>query len=247
MKKLKLNFLILFFLCSAYSIALGQSYNIVSLDGQRATINLSYKLYSKVLTIACYNDTLFLTDYTGTIGVHVLDKNFLEIEYQTVSGFGSDTKNTVILSIINKKIIPSILVNSYASWFSPDPQDPYKKIDESSLYKATFNLRGNSKGNYNLIAIINDQFTSKSAPKRNHKFTRQFNLKFDPVQNVFYTTYKNMSTAFKMYDIKTDKDISLRLAGNLPTINLGINDYYYQAGFWYRVGTDGYLFNYARK
>jgi len=221
--------------------AQAQTYHLQSLDDNRVAINLNYKLYSKELTISCLSDTLRLIDYTGTIKGHILNNKFLQIGYEAGGGTGSEIRNTVILSVVKNKIYVSMLVNSYASWFSPNPDNP-SSIDKENRYALKFNITGDDKSNYKLTIALHDQQTSKLQPQTNYDKNELVKLAFDPIQNIFYSTRKNTIQSFTINDPKTQRSVEQRVNGPVTMIVLGNNSYYYIKGEWYRSSDGDSLF-----
>jgi hypothetical protein len=232
---------VLIFSCAIYTTAKAQVYSIESFDGGNAKIKLNYTLFSKTLKVSCLNDTLFLSDYTGTREVHVLNKRFLQVTYETRGGTGSEVRSTLILSVNKHKITVSMLVTSYASWFSPDPENT-NSIDKKGLYTLKFNMTGSDRNSYKLAIAIHDQLSSKLHPRTNYNKNEQVTLSFDPNQNIFYATRKNITQSFTVNDPKTQGSNKQQINGTLPVIALGKNNYYYIKGEWYGSGYSDNLF-----
>jgi hypothetical protein len=231
----------LIFSCSIYNTAKAQVYSIESFDGTETKIKLTEILRGRVLAVNCSKDTVFLNDYTGIKDVHVLCNKFLQITYNTKGGTGSEVRNTLILCVIGKKINVSMLVASYASWFSSNPDSP-SSVDEENLYTLKFNMIGNNKSNYKLIVNVHDEQKSKLHPKTNYIKNGHVNLSFDPGQNIFYSTYKSIAQSFTINDPKTQQSDKQEVGGTLPVIVLGRNSYYYVKSEWYGSGYDDNLF-----
>jgi len=234
MTKQKINFLaLLTFSCAIFNNAKAQVYSIESFDGTNAKINLNYTLFSKRLKVSYLNDILFLSDYTGTREVHVLNKRFLQIVYGVRGGSGLDLRNTIILSVSKSKINVAMLVTSYAGAVSEDKED---------LYKLKLGMTGNDKSNYKLSVNVHYEHKTKLHPKTNYNKNGQVSLSFDPSQNIFYSTHKNINQSFIINNLKTQQSDKQKVSGTLPVIVLGRNSYYYIKGEWYGSGYEDNLF-----
>ena len=242
MIKKKMRFSILF-ICSfgILNIAKAQSYNIESFEGTKTKINLTEVLRGRVLVVSCLGDSLFVNDYIAVKEVHVLSKRFLEINYNGGGGTGSDVSNTLLLSVNKAKITVSMLVTSYASWFSPNP-DNTNSIDKKGLYTLKLIMAGNDKSNYRLSISIHDQLSSKLHPRTSYNKNERVTLSFDPIQNIFYSASKIINQSFIINDPKTQRSGKQQISGTLPIIDLGKNKYYYIKGEWYGRGYDDNLF-----
>jgi hypothetical protein len=207
-----------------FNPAKSQPYSIESFDGGNAKINLNYTLFSKTLKVSCLKDTLFLVDYTGTSEVRVLNKRFLQIVYWVRAGSDMWLKNTVILLVKKSKIIVAILVTSYSEYVSPD---------QEGIYEFKFIMIGVDIGSYKLMIKARDEQKSKLHPRGNYNKNWQDTLSFDPSQDIFYSSYQDISNSFTVYDSKTYQTSKQDVKGTLPVINLGENEYYYIKGEWY--------------
>ena len=229
----------LFILSNAICIASkAQLYSIESFDGGNAKIHLNYELFSKTLKVSFLNDTLFLDDYTGTSGVYVLNKTFLQINYTARGGSGVNIRNTLILSVYKNKIRASILVNSYLSTIS---------VNKENLDSLKFNLVGNSRSSYRLVVGIHDEQKSKTTPQANYNRNKQDTLKFNSTKNIFYSSAEALSKPFMVYDAKTQQTIEQHEQGTVPAIQLDKNDYYYIKGEWYQKGNGNEFIKYSHK
>lgn len=233
-KQKKYFFALLIFSCAIYNTAKAQLYSIESFDGTNAKISLNYTLFSKTLKVSCLNDTLFLSDYTGTREVHVLNKRFLQIVYGVRGGSGLDLRSTLILSVSKGKINVAVLVTSYAGLVS---------ADKNGLYWLKFNMAGNSSSTYKLTVNVHDQQTSKLHPEGSHNKNEQVTLSFDADRNIFYTSCKDINKSSTINEAKTGQSEKQQIKGMLPVIELGQNSYYYIKDKWYRSGYDDNLFS----
>jgi hypothetical protein len=239
LNKQKIYLLILLILSNAiYITSKGQLYSIESFDGGNAKIHLNYELFSKTLKVSFLKDTLFLDDYTGTFGVYVLNRTFLQINYTARGGSGVNIRNTLILTVYKNRIGASILVNSYLSTIS---------VNKENLDSLKFNLVGNSRGSYRLIVSIHDEQKSKITPQANYNLNQQDTLKFDSSKNIFYSSAEALSKPFMVYDAKTQQTIEQHAQGTVPAIQLGKNDYYYIKGEWYQKGNGNEFIKYSHK
>ncbi|GAA3958506.1 hypothetical protein [Mucilaginibacter dorajii] len=234
----KQKLLLLFIaVCAIWNSAKGQSYSVESFEGQTVKINLTEKPTKKTwysATVSCLTDSLFLVDYNGIKEVHVLGHKFLEIVYDTRGGSGYQSRNTVILSVKENKMHVAILVNSFGKAFGSD-------ID-GSIYVVKFNIIGNNKSNFKLVAHIYDRHNSSSYPSKNYVRNKKVILNFDSVRNVFYSAHKRITQSFTIDDPKTQQSGKQKISGTLPIIALVPDNYYYINGEWYKRGYDDNLF-----
>ncbi|MGZ3822255.1 MAG: hypothetical protein ACXVB6_16805, partial [Mucilaginibacter sp.] len=183
--------------------------------------------------VSCLSDTVVLNDYAGINEVHVLKRKFLEIVYDTRGGSGSQFRNTIILSVIRNKINVSLLVTSFGKAFGGD-------ID-GSLYTLKFNITGNDKSNFKLIAHSYDRQKSSLHPKKDYIKNRQVILNFDPNQNIFYSTHKKITQYFTT-ECSDGQSKKLEINDSLPVINFDKSTYYYIKGGWYEKENSDTLF-----
>jgi len=236
MKKQGLLLLIIM-VCAIWNSAKAQSYSIESFEGQSVKIQVSEKTNEKswyTAKVSCLTDSLFLVDYNAVKEVHILRKMFLEIVYDTRGGSGYQARNTVILSIKKNKINVAILVNSFGKAFGGD-------ID-GTLFVTKFNLMGNNKSEFKLVAHIYDRYKSSSNSQKNYLKNRSVILKFDSVRNIFYSMRKSVTRSFIINNPKTQQSNEQLINGSLPIISLGVDHYYYVKGGWYKKGYNNNLF-----
>ncbi len=236
---LKQKLLLLFItFCTIWNSAKAQSYAIESLEGQRVKIKLTEKSTDRSwysATVSCLTDTLILVDYNGVREAHVLGRNFLEIVYNTRGGTGSQMGSTVILSVSKNKINVALMLQTFGEAFGSDP--------DGSLYVVKFKMTGSIKSNFKLIAHIYDRYRSNSAPQKNYITNKSVILNYDPGQNIFYTSHKNITQSFTIENPKTQQSSKQKINSILPVIYLGRNsDYYYLQGGWYKIGYDNNLY-----
>jgi hypothetical protein len=223
--------------CMIWNSAKAQSYLIDSFEGQNVKIHLTEKTSEKswyVAKVSCLTDSLFLADYNGVKEVHVLSNMFLEIVYDTRGGSGYQARSTVILSVKKNKINVAMLTNSFGKAFGGD-------ID-GSLYVVKFNIVGNSKSNFKLIAHVYDRHRSNSNPQKNYVKNEKVILNFDSVRNIFFSTHKSITQSFTINDPKTPRSKKQQISGSLPIIALDGDYYYYIKGEWYDSGYNHNLF-----
>jgi hypothetical protein len=233
MNKRNCYFLVILIFCQfIHGVLKAQSYPIESFEGNKTRINLNYKPFSKTLRVSCSGDTLFLNDYTGTIGVSNLNKNFLEIIYNVYGGSGLELRKTLLLSVIKNKVNVSMLVTSYVGLAS---------LDKKGLYKLKLSLTGDNTSNYKLNIDIHDELQSKSSPQTDYSHNKQVSLRFDAGLNIFYSGYKDVSDNFKVYDPRDQQTTSRQVKGKVPVIPLVKNDYYYIKEQWYESTGDNDL------
>lgn len=224
-------------ICTFWNYAKAQSYSIDSFEGQNVKIRLIEKATDKswyVAKVSCLTDSLFLVGFNGVKEVHVLSNMFLEIVYDTRGGSGYKSRNTVILSVKKNKINVAMLANSFGNAFGGD-------ID-GSLNVVKFNITGNNKTNFKLVAHIYDRHKSGSSPKENYLRNENVILKFDSVKSIFYSTHKSIAQLFTLNDPKTQESVKQMVSGTLPIIALGQNSCYYIKGEWYKLGYNDSLF-----
>jgi hypothetical protein len=215
--------------CTIWNSAKAQSYSVESFEGRMVKIYLTEKPTKKTwysATVFCLTDSLFLVDYNGIKEVHVLSHKFLEIVYDTRGGSGYQSRNTVILSVKENKLHVAILVNSFGKAFGSD-------ID-GSVYVVKFNIIGNNKSNFKLVAHIYDRHNSSSYPSKNYVRNKKVILNFDPDRNIFYSSRKNITQLFTIYNPKTGQSNKQKISGALPIITLEGDNYYYIKDGWYK-------------
>lgn len=223
--------------CIIRNSAKAQVYLVDSFEGQNIKIHLTEKTTEKswyVAKVSCLTDSLFLVDYNGVKEVHLLGSMFLEIVYDTRGGTGYQARNTVILSVKNNKINVAILANSFGKAFGGD-------ID-GSIYVIKFNIKGNNKSNFKLVAHIYDRHRSNSYPHKNYIRNKNVILNFDSVQSIFHSTNKKITQLFTIDDPKTQQSTKQQVSGSLPIIALAGSYYYYIEGKWYQRGFANHLF-----
>jgi len=220
--------------CAFWNSTKAQSYTIESLEGAKVKIHLTRTSSWYGAAISCLADTLFLNDYGGAKEIHVLKRKFLEIDYYTRGGSGFQCRNTVILSVKRNKINASILVTSFGKTFGGDL--------DGSLYSLKFNVTGDDKSNFKLIAHIYDRHKSYVNPKTSYIKNKQVILNFDPDQNIFYSTHKKIAQSFTI-DGASGASEKLAINETIPVISLDKDTYsYYIKGAWYHPGDNDRLF-----
>src|ERR1700744_1149977 len=110
LKKIIFSVLIGIYIIIGYAKA--QSYNIQSFEGNVASINMSYKPGSGILSISYLQDTLLINDYMSIDKVTVMGKQFLQISYVKRAGSNEDAMNQLILYTSNGKLHQALHVNS---------------------------------------------------------------------------------------------------------------------------------------
>ena len=220
--------------CAIWNSTKAQSYTIESFEGTKVKIHFTRTSSWYGEAFSCLTDTLFLDDYGYAKEIHILKRKFLVIGYYTRGGSGFQCRNTIILSVKNNKINAAILVQSFGKSFGGD-------ID-GSLYKVKFNITGNDKSNFKLIAHIYDRHKSYAHPKTGYIKNKQVIFAFDPDQNIFYTARKKIAESFTI-DGSGGESEKLAINETLPVICLDKNTYYYYIkGAWYQTGEGDRLF-----
>jgi hypothetical protein len=220
------------FILTMSTVTLAQTYSIKSLDGKIAKVTLSYKTFSKRLTVSCANDTLYLLDYTGTQKTQIVNQRFIKVEYDVLGGTGVINRNTLILSIIQNKIITSLLVNSHFEGFSSD-----KHI----LYDVKLNFKSGLGRSYEISADISNQVKSKNNSTLNRNSIKKVNLRFDTNYNIFISNIENLSHSFKVYKPEYAAGFTEKfLSGEKPEVQLGkSHKYLFVDNCWYAASTEG--------
>lgn len=230
----KQKLLLLFItVCAIWNSTNAQSYTIESLEGTKVKIHFTRQSSWYREAFSCLSDTLFLDDYGYANDIHILKRKFLEIDYYTRGGSNSIFRNTIILSVNKNKINASMLVQSFGKAFGGD-------ID-GSLYNVKFNVTGNDKSKFRLIARIYDRHKSRAHPKSSFIKNTQVILAFDPDQNIFYSARRKITQSFTIAGFGgTSK--KLAVDETLPVFFLDNYTYhYYIKGVWYETAEGGSL------
>jgi len=207
-----------------------QSYTIKSFEGTPVKIKLSHRLDSAKLSISILTDSILIPYFDKVINVQVLKGNFLEIVWRGPEFRHSADTATTILSVSKNKIEVSAFFLSSVNWFRPRTGDlPYQKI----RYTATSTQTGTDKSNYKLYVDVIDQVNSIPHAKNDHNRNLHVILTFDPVQNIFFSSRKNIDQVFTF-----DRSTKQHVKGLLPILVLGACTNYYYKGKWYLVVGD---------
>ncbi|MET4080655.1 hypothetical protein ABIB40_000599 [Pedobacter sp. UYP30] len=239
MRKQAFLFLSIFFL--GCNLAFSQTYQITSFEGQDVKVNLSQKLFSKTLTVACLGDTVRFSDCTGLIKVTPLNEKFLQVIYGLRGGasFDLDRRNTLILSISNNKIKVSMLVQSYIGMLIGS-EDHYVNC----IYQYQLKLMGNNVNNYKMsVNIHGDRKLASGDIEKN--INKQYSLKFDQNRKFFYSSYEHIAKDQSVYDFRSQQSRKIHIGTNLPTIILYKDNYYFANDKWYRYNEDGSWLQYS--
>ncbi len=240
--------IILLFIGSISSKA--QSYNVESFNGNIQKIHISPDYINNTLTITCLNDTIHINDFTDIRDdVNILDKRFLEIVYSIRGGSDIHLRRVLLLCVNNNKLLQPLDVDFLSSYdlstVYNKNADSLKLFDEHSLYQLKLSLIGDNKNNYKLNVNVYDENKSKHSPTTNYVYNKQVILSLDTNLNVFYSTIKDVSKYFTVYDPKTQIENKLYIIGTFPIITLGKKNYYYIKNEWYEENDNNYLVKFS--
>jgi hypothetical protein len=217
-------------LLTLFNTVYAQSYTITSFEGTPVKVNLSHRLDSTKLSVSILTDSILIPYFDKVINVQVLKGNFLEIVWRGPEFRHSADTVTTVLSVSKNKIDVSAYFLSFVNWFRPRMGDlPYQKI----RYTATSMLTGTDKSNYKLHVDVIDRVNSRPYAKDDHNRNLHLILTFDPVQNIFFSSRKNIDQVFTF-----DRSTKQHVKGLLPILVLGACTNYYYNGKWYLVVGD---------
>jgi hypothetical protein len=223
--------------CTIWKSVMAQTYSVESLEGKTVNIHITENVPGKswyLAKVSCLTDSIFLDGYNGIKEAHLLNRNFLEIIYDTRGGSGAQMRNTLILSIKGNKINVSLLLESFGKAFGSDV--------DGSLYAVKFNIIGTNKSNLKLIARIYDRHHSNSNPKLNYLKNKKVVLNYDSDKNIFYSSYQKIAQSFTIHKPKTGQSNKQQINDSLPIIALDKIYYYFINGEWYNKDSDNNLF-----
>ncbi|UOQ70531.1 hypothetical protein [Hymenobacter cellulosilyticus] len=221
--------------------ARAKTYTVRSLEGKASVVSLSYKPFSKKLSISFKRDTIYLHNYTNTQAVSILAGNFLQVTYGIRAGTGLALQNTALLCVVKDRLQVALLVQSYASGFSTTPGNA-STIDKQWLNTLKFSVPKQSKANFELLFTIQQQQKSKLHPPANYTKPGKAVLRFDTTRYIFYSTRNNINQSFTLVDSRTNTEIIKAIKEIAPIITLGEDTYYFIANSWYSIGADNKLF-----
>lgn len=179
MKK-KLLFLLLFGIRLMVCYGQTESYNLETLEGNKATIHLTHNGGTEVLAISYLNDTILIKDYWSTDTVEVLNKVFLRVKYAVRMGSNEGRAKDLIVCVAENKLHESLHVESYSNYdFRPD---------EYHLYELRLELTGHDEDTYKLTLHIHSEKRSKRTPAANYNTRKTAVLKFDKKNKVFFNS-----------------------------------------------------------
>ena len=223
--------------CTIWKSVKAQTYSVESFEGKTVNIRITENVPGKswyLAKVSCLTDSIFLDGYNGIKEAHLLNRNFLEIIYDTRGGSGAQMRNTLILSIKGNKINVALLVDSFGRAFGGD-------ID-GSLYVVKFNITGTNKSNLKLIARIYDRHHSNSNPKLNYIKNKKVVLNYDLDKNIFYSSYQKIAQSFTIHNPKSQLSTKQKINAWLPIIAMDKNYYYLINGECYNKDSDNNLF-----
>jgi hypothetical protein len=210
------------------------TFNVLSLDGKYRIIKIIPDYVNHVLTITCLHDTIRINDYWGVPpDIHLLNRNFIEINYEVRGGSNLGLGNILILCVKDGKLYEALYALRYSDWNSGDRKTKY-------MIRPTLNRDG--KNNYRLNVQIHDDAYSKRNPQENFDYNNQTTLSFDAKLNVFYNIKENINDNFVMTSI--GKKVKQKIGGSFPVIILGKESYYYLNNKWYQFGKSNEIYQF---
>lgn len=239
--KIKLLLVLFAFSSLICPLAKAQTYTIESFEGAKAKISLSETFRGRALAVICLQDTIFLNGYRRITKVRVLKGKFLQITYNVGGGTGLSVDNTAIFCVINQKMHVSVVIDSYSTWFSPDPNN-LQLTDIKDTFSLHFKITGDNIRNYKLIGTTHVAHRSKINPDSNYRQNKQFTLGFDSVLNIFYSERRKINQSFVFNDPITCQTHQQEVNETIPVIGTWRRDYYYIRGEWYKTGYYNTLF-----
>lgn len=218
-----------FLVCLLQSVN-AQKHFITSFEGDRIAVKIFGTARNRVLAVSCPTDTIFLSDYTGTIiSTHVIKSKFLQIIYIVRGGTGLQLHKTIVLVINKGRLLPALLINSYAYSFSPKRENS-QLIDNEKLYQVKLKMI-KDETKIKVIAVINEKQTSNSNPKANRTYNREAFFNFDTLHHIFFTKNIRLPKV-----ITTENQVKLKVQETVPEIKLGDEAYYFIHRNWYHKG-----------
>jgi hypothetical protein len=198
-----------------------KTYHVKSLDDKNATVKVVPDYVNRVLRMTYLKDVININDFWGAPPeIHLLNKNFIEINYAVRGGSGVGLGNTLIICVDGQHLYEAMHVLRYLTGESGGYQEEYR---------IKLRLVGNNVNNYKLKVTVHDFVDSKPRPKENYVYDNNTVLAFDVQQNIFYSVKQNIYDHF----IATKNKIKQKVDGNFPTIILGKETYYFINGRWY--------------
>lgn len=199
-----------------------KNFNIVTLDGKKETIKIIPDYASHLLLIKCLKDEIMIDDFWGVSPVvKVLNKNFIEIDYEVRGGSNLGLGNTLLICVSGSKLYEAMHVLRYTQWESGDLKTDY-------LIKPV--LEGTDKNNYKLKVFVHDQVKSTPQPDQNYNYNNQSTITFDSRRNIFYSIKETMGDL----TIKA-KLVKQKVTDPVPIIMLGKRSYYFIDNKWYQM------------
>jgi hypothetical protein len=190
--------------------------SITSLDGKSAAVTITPDYANKTLTIASLKSAITIVDFWGvTPEIHVLNKNFVEINYEIRGGSNVGSGNIMVICVDGGKLYEAMHILR---------QSNSEYGDLKTNYNIKVILNGNNKNNFKLNVTVHDDVYSKQNPERNYIYNNHTILNFDAKRNAFYSIKKDV------YNHKPKQ----RIAGNFPVIILGKESYYLINNRWYQ-------------
>ncbi|WP_419700277.1 hypothetical protein [Mucilaginibacter sp. NFX135] len=213
---------------------------------------MSHEVGDQKLVITSLNDRIIIDDFIGfSEEIFILKESFLSVHYTVRSGSNQSREHLLLLCINNNKLYEALHAISLSTYdvvnVYDKKADSLKLFDEHGKYGLSTKLICIDKDHYKLSVNIQDESKSKRDPKTDHNYNKLTNLNFDMNRGVFYSTFKDISKYFTIYDPKARKEIRQYIMGRYPAIELGKNNYYYINNGWYEEGYDDHLFKYTYK
>jgi len=201
--------------------------NIESLDGKKEKIIIIPDYVNKILRMGCLKDTINMDHFWGVApDIKILNKNFVEIDYEIRGGSNLALGNTLILCVYNHHLNEALHVLRYSDWES---------FDKLSYLVKLF-LVGHNKKDFRLKVNVYDTAVSGKNPKTNYNYHDQTVLNFDTINNVFCSAREEIYDQYVAG--KSKKGSNSKIMGNFPVVLLGKQTYYFLKKRWYQRGTD---------
>ena len=199
-----------------------QTYAIESMEGKIERVRLSHAPYTNQLTVSYQRDTLYLADYAGLIGAHLLGKNFLEIVYTRHGGENAESRNTAIVTISHERLRASMVANSFSKGGIND---------RGSLFSVSFHLTPAKDRSLQLMANVHDEQAGEDGkPVRTDTLLL---LRFDPEEAIFYSDRRLVARSLRVFEPGEGERKDVAVHEHLPVSAISDDIYYYYKGNWY--------------
>lgn len=241
-------FLLIFLITAVYSSA--QVYTVKDLYGGDSKIRVFADYEHNTLTISSFKDTIHIYEFRDfRYKPVILNGKFLNITYIKKTGSDQNGGNTVLICVAKCALSEAMHVSSFYTYDVTNVYnkraDSLKIFDEHVDYSLRTTLVGTNKGNYKLILDIHNKVRSKFDPKNNSNDRKRTSLIFDPVLNIFYNGYKQLSRYFTVLNFETGQEVKRHVVGKFPVIQFLNYEYYNLNGKWHEQGNGAYLIKYS--